>query len=277
MSSSNKDRIILGCMTFGPDPSTGARINTLEEYKEIILHLYSSGYTEIDTARTYCGGQQERFTSQALTFTDVGEHSFRIATKLYPNKPGVHKPNSIKSNINKSLEQLGREKVDICVPFEETLEAVNEAWKEGKFETLGLSNYTAFEVAEICVLCRERGWVRPGVYQAMYNALTRAIEAELVICRKFGLDIVDHYFHALEILSTVAEKQSLTLLEIAPRWLVHHSVLKIKDGNDGIIIGVSSLEQLISNLDDLQKGPLPEEVVEKLEEAWQIVRPKCPE
>lgn len=80
---------------------------------------------------------------------------------------------------------------DRSVPFEETLEAVNEAYKEGKFKRLGLSNYTAFEVAEICTLCKERGWVKPSVYQGMYNAITRAIEEELfVACRKYGLDIV---------------------------------------------------------------------------------------
>lgn len=57
---------------------------------------------------------------------------------------------------------------------------------------------------------------------------------------------------------------------------MHHSVLRIKGGNDGIIIGVSSLDQLNSNLTDLEKGPLPQEVVEKLDEAWDIVKPYCP-
>ena len=61
---------------------------------------------------------------------------------------------------------------DRSVPFSETLEAVNELHKEGKFVQLGLSNYTAFEVAEIVTLCNERGWVRPTIYQAMYNAIS---------------------------------------------------------------------------------------------------------
>ncbi len=37
---------------------------------------------------------------------------------------------------------------------------------------LGLSNYTAFEVAEIVITCKDRGWVRPTIYQAMYNAIS---------------------------------------------------------------------------------------------------------
>ena len=64
------------------------------------------------------------------------------------------------------------------------------------------------------------------------------------------------------------------MLEIAFRWLVHHSSLNIKDGgNDGIIIGVSSQAQLEQNLKDLQKGPLPESIVKALDEAWLIAKP----
>lgn len=86
----------------------------------------------------------------------------------------------------------------------------------------------------------------------------------------------DHYFDALQLIEPVAEKYNLTLLEIALRWVVHHSALRVKDGNDGVVIGVSNIDQLNSNLTDLEKGPLPQEVVEKLDEAWEIVKPECP-
>lgn len=52
----------------------------------------------------------------------------------------------------------------------------------------GLSNYAAWEVAEICTLCRSNGWILPTVYQGMYNATTRQVETELFPClRHFGL------------------------------------------------------------------------------------------
>lgn len=51
---------------------------------------------------------------------------------------------------------------------------------EGKFEALGLSNYSAWQVVDICHLCRENGWVQPTVYQGMYNGVTRSIEVELI-------------------------------------------------------------------------------------------------
>jgi aflatoxin B1 aldehyde reductase len=78
-------------------------------------------------------------------------------------------------------------------------------------------------------------------------------------------------FQALQHIEPTVKKHDLTLIETALRWVVHHSQLKFtKDGgNDGVIIGVSSQSQLEANLKDLEKGPLPHEVVKILDEAWE--------
>ena len=88
----------------------------------------------------------------------------------------------------------------------------------------------------------------------------------------------DATFDALRLIEPVAEKHSLTLLEIALRWCVHHSELKTraKGGNDGVIIGVSSQAQLEGNLRDLEKGPLPEDVVKALDDAWLVSKATSP-
>ena len=88
----------------------------------------------------------------------------------------------------------------------------------------------------------------------------------------------DATFEAVSIVEKAAEKHGLTLLEIALRWVVHHSELKTraKGGNDGVIIGVSSFKQLEGNLGDLEKGPLPEDVVKALDEAWLVAKPTTP-
>lgn len=82
----------------------------------------------------------------------------------------------------------------------------------------------------------------------------------------------DSTFKALKIIEEAGEKRGLTMVEVALRWIVHHSALKIKDGNDGILIGISSGEQLTRNLNDVEKGPLPEEVVEAVDEAWMLAK-----
>jgi aflatoxin B1 aldehyde reductase len=171
-----KPRVILGLMTFGPDESQGARITSLSEYNKCLDYFLSEGYNEIDTARVYVGGKQEAFTREAKW----KERGLKLATKCYPTEAGMHKKDQLKGFCNKSLSELGTDCLDIfylhapdrSVPFEETLEACNELHKEGKFVELGLSNFAAWEVAEIVITCRKNGWVQPTVYQAMYNAIS---------------------------------------------------------------------------------------------------------
>lgn len=65
-----------------------------------------------------------------------------------------------------------------------------------------------------------------------------------------------------------AETRGLSPLELAMRWLIHHS--KLQGGHDGIVIGFSNLQQLRDNLDYLERGPLDEHTLEVLEKAWQV-------
>lgn len=45
-----------------------------------------------------------------------------------------------------------------------------------------------------------------------------------------------------------------------------------EDGSDGIVLGVSSFDQLVQNVEACEKGPLPGEVVQTLDKAWEIAR-----
>ena len=47
------------------------------------------------------------------------------------------------------------------------------------------------------------------------------------------------------------------------------------EGNDGIVIGVSSLEQMEANLMALDGGRLPEDVVRALDLGWEITKADC--
>ncbi|KAL5394719.1 hypothetical protein PMIN03_013046 [Paraphaeosphaeria minitans] len=155
-----KNRIILGLMTFGPDVEWGAKTTSLEEFGTFLDHFQAAGYDEGDTARTYQNGSQEGFTAAV-----------------------AHEPKALREALEESLKQLETDCVNIfylhapdrSVPFEKTLETVNELYKEGKFKQFGLSNFAAFEVAEIVMICREKGWVRPSIYQGCYNAISERI------------------------------------------------------------------------------------------------------
>ncbi|KAL8709627.1 MAG: hypothetical protein Q9220_005719 [cf. Caloplaca sp. 1 TL-2023] len=323
LMQTGKPRVILGLMTFGPDESAGARITSFDEYNRCLDYLQKEGYNEVDTARSYVGGKQEAWSKDA----HWKERGLTLATKCYPRPAGLHKPEVLKEEVKKSLAELGTDCVDIfylhaadrSIPFADTLEAMNELHKEGRFVQLGLSNFTAFEVAEVVMTCKANDWVRPTIYQGMYNAITRSLEQELIpCCKRYGIDVVvynplagglfsgkikstdvpqegrysdkaqsgsmyraryfkDATFDALRLVEQTAQKHNLTLLEIALRWCTHHSALQMQNGGrDGVIIGVSSFAQLEGNLKDLEKGPLPDEVVKTLDDAWLITKPTTP-
>ncbi|XP_044714531.1 aldo/keto reductase family domain-containing protein [Hirsutella rhossiliensis] len=201
------------------------------------------------------------------------------------------------ASVETSLKELGTDCVDILylhkpdrtTPFQETLGAMDKLHKAGKFVRFGISNFTAYEMAEVMMICKYNNWVRPSIFQGMYNCITRNIETELfTACRRYGLDIVAYnplagglFSGKIKSHDMVPERSvlgyqlSLTMIEAALRWVVHHSELKINDGNDGILIGVSSVAQLDDNLTYLEKGPCRKKS-SKLDEAWQISRADSP-
>lgn len=166
----------------------------------------------------------------------------------------------------------------------------------------------------MCEICEKNGWIKPTVYQGLYNALHRAVEPELLPClRHYGISFYnynplaggyltdryhreqtaedlekgsrfdpervqgqsyrarywnDAFFDALDILRPVAKKHGLSEAECALRWMNHHSAMRREQG-DKIIIGASSVGHLESNMKDLEKGPLPEEVVKALDQGWE--------
>lgn len=167
-------------MTFGPDKDAGARITDMDQYKSILDYFQGQGYNEVDTAHAYVGGKQQAFTREA----GWKERGLRLATKFYPNpNSGGHDAANIRAKCEHNLRELGTDSTDIFylhaadrnTNFEETLEECNKLYQEGKFKQLGISNFASYEVAEVVILCKERGWVRPTIYQGMYNAISESV------------------------------------------------------------------------------------------------------
>ena len=87
---------------------------------------------------------------------------------------------------------------------------------------------------------------------------------------------------ALALVEPVAAKHNVPLIEVGLRWCLHHGKLNIssegagKGGRDGMILGISSYNQLVQNVEACEKGPLPEEIVEALDKAWDRARGDAP-
>ncbi|KAI1800790.1 hypothetical protein F4811DRAFT_556480 [Daldinia bambusicola] len=56
------------------------------------------------------------------------------------------------------------------------------------------------------------------------------------------------------------------------RWLVHHSMLQVRKGYDGIVIGFSNLQQLKDNPNYLERGPLDAELLLVLQRVWKVAK-----
>ncbi|KAF7174679.1 hypothetical protein CNMCM7691_003365 [Aspergillus felis] len=330
--SNSNLKIVFGAMTLGKPNTLGARVYSLQDADQIITKFQDHGHSEIDTARLYGGGSSE----EMLADLDWQGRKLVMGTKLYPNylSPLTQaaekyslRPDDIRRGVMNSLKALKTDKFDLFylhgpdrkTPLEETMREVNALHKEGYFSCFGVSNFMSWEVAKICEICENHGWIKPTVYQGIYSALHRSIESELIPClHHYGIALYafqplaggfltgryrrdqeefeagsrfdakgrsgtlhrqrywnDAYFDALDTIRAAADKHGLTVAEVAFRWLKHHSQLQ-SALDDAIIIGASNLNQLEGNLVDLEKGPLPEDVVGAMESAWSTVKGVSP-
>ncbi|MEO5696781.1 MAG: aldo/keto reductase [Burkholderiaceae bacterium] len=187
-------RLWLGTMMFGDqtDAATAA---------SMVAAARDAGVNAIDTANAYAKGESERITG-ALIAADR-EH-WVLATKLAnamgtgPNERGLSRRH-IMLAFDASLRRLDTDWVDVLylhredptTPLEETLTAVADLISRGKVHHFGLSNYRAWRVARVAEMCRAMGIAPPIVCQPPYNAMSRAIETELLpCCAHYGLGVV---------------------------------------------------------------------------------------
>ena len=302
-------KIILGTMTFSD------QVNERDSLRMTGLFADQGGY-ELDTAYQYNQGNTERLLGKILD--GKGENKFRIATKVNPWDGDGLKPDEVRNQFNTSLQRLQMEAVDLLylhspdiqTPIEDTLSVCAEFYQQDKFKRFGLSNFAAWQVAEVVEICRHKRWMIPVVYQGMYNALTRDVERELFDClRNYDMSFYVYnplagglltgkhkalfespppgrfeysdsyrgrywkaeYFEALSRFTQICTQHQITPTDAALRWLVHHSRLSDAQG-DGIILGASRLNHLQDNMAAVKGGPLPEEIIRVLDQGWELTR-----
>ena len=66
-----------------------------------------------------------------------------------------------------------------------------------------------------------------------------------------------------------AKSHKSSSIEVAIRWIAHHSALSHEDG---IIIGASKIEHIQNTISMIKKGPLPEEILKITEDLWNAVK-----
>ncbi len=191
-SELNVSRICMGCMGFG-NAKEGQHSWTLDEEhsREIIKRGLDLGVNFYDTAIAYQSGSSEQYVGRALRdFAKRDE--VVVATKFLPRtqeelEAGISGQQHIEKMINKSLENLGMEYVDLYIyhmwdyqtPIYDILEGLNAVVKAGKARYIGISNCYAWQLAKANALAEKEGFAKFVSVQGHYNLIFREEEREM--------------------------------------------------------------------------------------------------
>lgn len=296
-------QLCLGTMMFG------GQTDEAESFK-IMDYAYEQGINFFDTANVYNQGESERIVGQWLK-----DRRGRIilATKVRspmgedPNDAGLSRRN-ILSAVDASLKRLGTDYIDIYymhapdyeTSLEESLEAMSSLVKTGKVRYVGVSNFAAWQIADMLSICDRRNYIAPIITQNVYNPVTRGIETELVpFLKAHGIAMAiynpiaggllagkhkpgkptentrfannktyydrywsDENFAAVEKLTEIAIGHGLSILQLAMKWCAAQQSVT------SIITGVSRLSQLEQNIGSVEGEPLNAEVLEECDNVW---------
>ncbi|WP_020576575.1 aldo/keto reductase [Actinopolymorpha alba] len=307
-------RLVLGTMTFGDTAGTAEAASMLDA-------ALDAGITGIDTANGYAGGAAETMLKELL---GPRRDQVVLATKAGIPHPdaGAHAPLSaqgLRASLEGSLRRLGVDSVDVyylhqpdrSTPLTETLSTIAEFVDKGLVKALGVSNFAAWQIAEINHLADDLSMPRPVVAQQLYNLVARRIEDEyLEFAQVSGILTMvynplagglltglhtyeDHPTSGRFGDSRVAETYKRrywtpelfgavrSLAQVAGAAGIPLPALALrwllsKPGAGAVLLGGSNVAHLRANLSAAAEGPLPADVVAACDDVGATLRGPMP-
>jgi 1-deoxyxylulose-5-phosphate synthase len=293
----------LGTMMFGGQTAEAESLRIMD-------YAFEQGVNVFDTANGYNQGASERIVGQGLKGR---RHEIILATKVSNpmgtgrNDLGLSRRNIFYA-VDESLKRLDTDYIDIYylhmpdyrTELEESVQAMADLAQSGKIRYFAVSNFAAWQIADILAICDKRGFRPPVITQNVYNLVTRGIETELVpflTKHNMGMAIYNpiagglltgkhkagkpmentrfatnegyyrRYFNdenleAVDKLETIAAGQGLSLLQLAMKWCAAQACVT------SIITGVSRLEQLEQNVNSLAGDPLSADTLSQCDAVW---------
>jgi len=185
-------QLCLGTMTFG---SGFGRVGSVsqDDADQMVKYAIAQGINFFDTADIYSIGDSEKTLGNALKAAGVRRDSVIVATKVRRqmsddvNDLGLSR-HHIMNAIENSLKRLQLSYVDLyqvhswdpAVPLEETMRALNDLIRWGKVRYIGVSNFTAWQVAKANYIAESHGWAKFITFQGYYSLVGRGIEYEII-------------------------------------------------------------------------------------------------
>ena len=314
MSTFALSRLVLGTMTFGDTvDADGAR--------RMLDAALDAGITGVDTANGYAGGASEEILRDLLPGR---RDRVVLATKAgipHPDAEGVGPLSAIglRKSLQGSLKRLGVDHVDLfylhqpdrSTPIAETVAELGELIAGGLVSAIGVSNFAAWQIAELNRECDAQGVPRPVAAQQLYNLLARRVEDEyLEFARVTGLLTVVYNPLGGGLLTgrhTFEEKPSegrfgdsrLAAMYTRRYWddRLFAAVSALSDvaagagipltelslrwllsqaDVDSVLLGGSRVEHLVANVEAASAGPLPADVLAACDEVGAALRGPMP-
>ena len=246
-SALNVSRICMGCMGFG-DAANGQHSWTLDEEhsREIIKRGLELGVNFFDTAIGYQSGTSEQYVGRALRDFAKRDEVI-VATKFLPRTQddiaaGITGQQHIERMVNKSLENLGMDYVDLYIyhmwdyqtPLYDIMEGLNNIVKAGKARYIGISNCFAWQLAKANALAEKEGFAKFVSIQGHYNLIFREEEREMAkLCAEDNIAMTPYSALAGGRLSKVPGETSKRLEEDNYAKFKYDATAE----QDGIVIG----------------------------------------
>jgi aryl-alcohol dehydrogenase-like predicted oxidoreductase len=167
------------------------------DFARAVKRALDLGINCFDTAEGYGLGASERALGRALgTRRDEAVVVTKFGT-AYRDKPNMRdsSPERAKASIDKSLQALGTDYVDVYLvhwpdrltPFEDTMAALGDIVRAGKVRFVGLSNFKREEI-EACMEMQ-----RIDVVQYGYNMFDRRMQREILpYCEAEGIGFMGY-------------------------------------------------------------------------------------
>ncbi len=167
----------------------------LTNAREMIHTAFDLGITHFDLANNYGpppGSAELNFgkiLAQDLSgYRDELVISTKAGYRMWPGPYGEWGSRKyILSSLDQSLRRMGLEYVDIFyshrfdpnTPLEETMGALETAYRQGKALYVGISSYSAHKTREAYEILNKRG-IPIVIHQPSYSMLNRWVEKELL-------------------------------------------------------------------------------------------------
>lgn len=298
-----KTGIKVSALSLGGGMFHSSKGNSLEEAKRIVRHAIELGINYIDTAPAY--GDSEKVLGYALE--GVNDPCI-ISTKL-GGRPSPFDPQNkddLRQSFDESLKLLKKDVIDILFIHEPdrpgqynwfpdwdnfygpVCDLMNELKSENLVRFTGLAGTTAYTIADI---------IKTGEYDVVLTAFNYSLlwqEALISIIpeakkRNMGIVIGSPLQHGalaecytdeiendagwlspprreqFKRLYTLVKEIDIPIAELGLKYLLSNEDIS------AILIGVKSLRELEQNVKTVEKGPLPENIVRRIDEIAKMV------